>query len=270
MPTTAEQIAKIRAFWDERARTHGTEWTATLGESFLRLIEIRTMMEHIRANASDTVFDVGCGNGYSTVRYANAFPSKSFIGIDYSEEMIAQAGKHATPNCRFVVGDVLRLETFPSHKADLIVTQRCLQNIPGYDLQKRAIENLRTRLHPRGSLLLMECSRTGLERLQKYRQVFGKPPLEGIEPWHNTFLHDERLVEDFSATIVHFCSTYMFFAKVIEGEGKAERGYELPNVGSFGYDKLYVIKALRPSRRRGQRRLDAVCLGRGDAAGGWQ
>jgi ubiquinone/menaquinone biosynthesis C-methylase UbiE len=258
MPTAAEEIAKIKAFWDERARVHGTEWTATLGEPFLRQIEIRAMIEHIRANRSEIIFDVGCGNGYSTVRYATAFPDKTFIGIDYSEEMIAQARTHAAPNCRFLVGDVHRLETFPPHKADLILTQRCLQNIPGYDLQKAAIENLRTKLHSHGSLLLMECSRTGLDLLQKYRRKIGKPPMEGIEPWHNTFFHDERLVEDFSATIVHFCSTYMFLAKVIEGEGMAERGYNLPNIGRFGYDKLYVIKAVRPPRRRRRGPRDPV------------
>jgi hypothetical protein len=163
---------------------------------------------------------------------------------------------------------VHRLETFPPDKADLILTQRCLQNIPGYDLQKRAIENLRTKLHPHGSLLLMECSKNGLELLQKYRRKFGKPAMAGIEPWHNTFFHDERLVEDFSATIVHFCSTYMFFAKVIESEGMAERGYELPNIGSFGYDKLYVIEAVRPLRRRGRGRPGPAFRDVGEPAGG--
>lgn len=249
----AEQIAKIKAFWDERARVHGTEWTATLGEQFLRQLEIRTMLEQIASRPCDVVFDVGCGNGYSTVRYATAFPDKTFIGIDYSEEMIAQARKHETANCRFQVGDVHRLETFPPLKADLILTQRCLQNIPGYDLQRAAIENLRAKLRPRGSLLLMECSRTGLDLLQKYRRRKGKPPLEGLEPWHNTFFHDERLIRDFSAEIVHFCSTYMYFAKVVEGDGMAERGYNLPNIGSFGYDKLYVIDAVRPARPRHRR-----------------
>jgi ubiquinone/menaquinone biosynthesis C-methylase UbiE len=254
MATAAEEIAKIKAFWDERARVHGTEWTATLGEPFLRQLEIRAMIEQIGARPSDIVFDVGCGNGYSTVRYATAFPDKTFVGIDYSEEMIAQASKHALANCRFQVGDVHRLETFPPHNADLIVTQRCLQNIPGYELQKAAIRNLRTKLQPHGSLLLMECSRTGLDLLQKYRRRMGKPPMEGIEPWHNTFFHDERLIEDFGASIVHFCSTYMFFAKVVEGHGTAERGFNLPNIGRFGYDKLYVINAVRPSRPRRDRR----------------
>jgi SAM-dependent methyltransferase len=41
------------------------------------------------------VADIGCGHGASTVLMAQAFPSSSFVGSDYHDGSIAQAGKRA-------------------------------------------------------------------------------------------------------------------------------------------------------------------------------
>jgi hypothetical protein len=64
--------------------------------------------------------------------------------------------------------------------------------------------------------------------------------LDNIEPWHNNFFRDTALVDDFGARVVHFTSTYMFISKVISSRF-SRLGYLLPQIGKFGYDKLYII-----------------------------
>ena len=236
-----ERISEIKKFWNARAKEHGASWQATLGEKYLRLLEIRIMRQVIKRYAPNRVLDVGCGNGFSTKMYARKFPSIEFVGMDYSEPMIQVAQEQPSLNCTFYVGDVLDEATFEGRNFDLILTQRCLQNLPDYDCQRKAIGHLLKLKSPNGYLVLMECSKDGVAQLNRLRVTMGKKPMNNLEPWHNNFFVDKSLREDFGAEIVHFSSTYMFLSKVIHYRLSA-LGYLLPPIGNFGYDKLYVIK----------------------------
>lgn len=236
----SKRISDIKAFWDARARQHGADWRATLAEEPLRRLEIATMAAHIEKSRPRLVLDIGCGNGYSTAAFSRRFPETRFIGVDYSEEMINVANKNRAPNCTFTLGDVLRSESLPDKHADLVFTQRCIQNLPDYESQKTAISNLRSRLSKGGVLLLMECSKDGVLQLNRMRRLFLKKPIEDIEPWHNEFLVDQNLVRDFSAKVVHFSSTYMFISRLLHPR-LSGLGASLPNIGAFGYERLYVI-----------------------------
>ena len=232
---------RIKSFWDDRAREYGHRWQATLGEEYLRLLEIREMSKQLRKYRPRRVLDVGCGNGYSTKIYASRFPRSNFIGIDYSEAMIRASGQSSPVNCSFAVGDVLDSASFPPGEFDVVLTQRCIQNIPDYDRQRIAIGNLLDKVSSGGVLFLMECSRDGVEKLNGFRNRIGLPIIEGIEPWHNCFLRDQFLIDDFNAKVEHFSSTYMFLSKAIHPR-LAPVGYHLPAIGKFGYDKLYIIR----------------------------
>lgn len=241
MPIVDNRIRAIKEFWDTRAREFRENPEGTLTEKYLRLLEIKTMTRFIREMKPTRLLDVGCANGYSTKVYARTFRHVNLIGMDYSEEMILHAQKDALSNCTFVVGDVLRKETFPSGAFDIIITQRCIQNLPDYTTQRTAIENMLTKKVRGGALLLMECSKDGVDKLNLWRWRLGKKPIENVEPWHNHFLVDKKLVEDFNARIFHFSSTYMFLAKVLHPR-LSRLGKLLPSLGSFGYDKLYLIR----------------------------
>ena len=165
----------------------------------------------------------------------------TFFGLDFSEEMIANALINTPSNCTFVVGDVLNLTTYPEGLFDLILTQRCLQNLPDYPTQYIAIGNLLSKKSHDGRLLLMECSKDGVEKLNRLRQKLGRRPIEDIEAWHNHFMTDNDLINDFRAEIVHFSSTYMFLSKVIHPR-LSSFAWLLPAIGTFGYDKLYIIQ----------------------------
>ena len=87
----------------------------------------------------------------------------------------------------------------------------------------------------------MECSKDGVRQLNELRVRLGREPIENIKPWHNNFLFDQKMTDDFGAHIIHFSSTSMFLSKIVD-DGLARIGYFLPAIGKFGYDKLYVIK----------------------------
>jgi ubiquinone/menaquinone biosynthesis C-methylase UbiE len=235
------QNKDIMRFWDKRAEEYGESWKATLGEKYLRMLEIKTMIKFIKLYNPMTVLDAGCGNGYSTKIYARKFPKIDFSGIDYSELMILHTKKTLLKNCKFFIGDVLQPDTLPKKTFDMVMTQRCIQNITDYTSQYNAIKNLLSKVSEGGHLLLMECSKDGVQKLNQLRVKFGEKIQNNIEPWHNNFFDDKRLTEDFKAHIFHFSSTYMFLSRVIYPRLPL-LGYILPPIGCFGYDKLYIIK----------------------------
>lgn len=232
---------EIKEFWDSRAKHYGEACQATLGEVKLRKLEIKTMINYIRKYSPSNILDVGCGNGYSTIEYAQKFPSINFYGVDYSYEMIKLAKINTLKNCFFDTADVLDISSLPKKKFEMIITQRCLQNLPDYKKQYEAINNLISLKAKNGRLLLMECSKNGVMQLNKYRKIFWRAPLNKIEPWHNNFFVDENIKTDFKADIVYFSSTYMFVSKVIHSR-LSIIGYLFPSVGKFGYDRLYIIQ----------------------------
>jgi SAM-dependent methyltransferase len=236
-----ERSREIKKFWDTRAEMYGADWQATLGEKYLRLLEINTMKKLIKRHAPKRVLDVGCGNGFSTKIYAEKFPSIKFFGMDYSEAMIQHAKRTPILNCSFFVGDVLDEASSKEGEFDFIMTQRCLQNLPDYECQHKAINNLLKRKSPNGYLFLMECSKDGVAQFNQLRVRIGKKPVDNLEPWHNNFFVDKSLRKDFGAEIVYFSSTYMFLAKVMFSK-LSKLGYLLPPIGKFGYDRLYIIK----------------------------
>lgn len=233
--------AGIRAFWDERARQFKGDGRATLRETHLREVEVRAIESKIRSLCPRSVLDVGCGNGWSTRRYARRFPGVRFVGVDFSAEMIRYARLDVPPNCSFAEADVLDPGSLPAGPFDLVITQRCIQNLPDWDTQKRAVRNLLSRRAPGAAVLMMECSKNGVKQLNGARRRLGLAPIEGIEPWHNAFLRDELVVEEFDANVEYFSSTYMFLAKVVHKKLSYVARY-LPPLGRFGYNRLYVLK----------------------------
>lgn len=230
----------VKIFWDARAKEYGLDPAATLTDQYLRMLEIEAILKRIKDRKPDTVLDVGCGNGFSTICFAKRFPETKFIGLDYSEEMIRIAYSHELSNCKFVIGDVLKSDTLPDLCFDMIITQRCIQNILSYDLQFEAITNLLRKKTFGGIMFLMECSQNGAEMFNRLSHFVNPKRNVKKAPFHNLWLQDECLVRDFNARIEYFCSTYML-AKSVH-ERLRYLGYRLPQIGRFGYEKIFVIE----------------------------
>jgi len=180
-------MSVIRDFWDEQARIHGVESHATAPDHHYRELEIAAILRNLSDEGA--VLDVGCGNGYSTFKFAKACPNAVFIGLDFSPEMIKAAQKQrklydiGTANVNFITGDVRNycVENF----YDTIITERCLINILSWQEQQTAIINLRNSLKSGGKLILVENTIDGLIAINHLRVAAGLPEIR--TRWHNLY-----------------------------------------------------------------------------------
>lgn len=238
---------EIKKFWDERAKKFNNSMCATLGETYLRKLEIKSLLKILKQERPLRVLEIGCGNGYSTFIYAEKFPKMRIIATDYSEKMIDVAKKsYMRKNIEYKVWDITEFNKLPfkSREFDLIFSQRVIQNLPLWETQKDVIKNLINMLTNNGQLCLMECSENGVTQLNKCRKQIGKRSINGIIPWHNKFINDQKLKEEFEENltkIICFSSSYMFITRLICH--KLDRiAWLMPSIGKFGYDRIYIFK----------------------------
>jgi ubiquinone/menaquinone biosynthesis C-methylase UbiE len=136
----SEMSDKIKRYWNERAsKTDPASAEATTYDVFFRELEITKLREKITGASlphGSTVIDLGCGDGYSTVSLAAAFPTVRFIGIDWSEEMLGLAEKRLSAQSgllnrvSFRQGDMRRLSTsLEDDKFEVFLTMRSLINL---------------------------------------------------------------------------------------------------------------------------------------------
>src|SRR6266700_1977640 len=85
-------------FWDDQAKVHGASDLATAPDHYYRELEIESILRVLVAMKPETILDVGCGNGYTTLKIGKQFPAATVVGVDSSKEMIAEARKHSIPN----------------------------------------------------------------------------------------------------------------------------------------------------------------------------
>lgn len=178
-------------FWDKQAAIAGGK--ATCPDAAYRELEIARIIECI-GSKTESILDVGCGNGYSTVRFAQHALYAKIVGIDYSEAMIAEALRFRTKRIGFMYGDVRKKlpERWEAPGTwDVVVSERCLINLASWEEQQAALLNLRDALSPTGKLILVENTVDGLEKLNKLRAQFG---LHAITVrWHNRYFSLDQL-----------------------------------------------------------------------------
>ena len=206
---------KIKAYWDERAKSENP----TTNDVYLRELEIKKFVQSIAllGKSEGEVLDMGCGDGYSTLRIAAKFHYLNFTGIDYSESMIAVAQKRLSesPDIKNVTFKVGSVEDFlPAESYDIIMTDRCLINLDSPAKQYSAIVMLYAALKPKGVYFAVENFQEGQEALNKARACFGLPAIE--MRWHNRFFVEEELRALFpTLEIEPFSSSYYFATRVV-------------------------------------------------------
>ena len=92
--------------------THASEWNAA---GYARISALQQQMAAdalalLTLDGSETVLDVGCGQGQVTAAIAARLPRGRVVGVDPSHDMIAFADAHfVAPNLHFDVGDARTL-----------------------------------------------------------------------------------------------------------------------------------------------------------------
>jgi trans-aconitate 2-methyltransferase len=118
---------------------------------YLRYSDERTraagdLLARIPIEKARLVYDLGCGPGNSTALLAERFPTAEIIGVDGSDEMLAEA-RAAQPAIYFEKGD-LRVWR-PQRPADLFFANAVFQWIPNH---LEVFQALLTALPPGGIL----------------------------------------------------------------------------------------------------------------------
>jgi len=250
---------RIRNYWEDRASSDKSAQATTL-DYYLREIEFRCISEAISKYRPSGVFDIGCGDAFTTSRLAQMFPEITFVGGDYAQAMIGNA-KRNVQQCEFknveiIYYDVSRPSDLPPF--DLIYTTRCLINLTGWESQKQALINILRLLKQDGVYVMIENFLDGHHEMNHIRQRFGLPEIKIRD--HNC-LFDKEAVLPFLGTwfdiedTQNISSAYYLVTRVIYSKICQQRGVEpdyfdehhklaaeLPFCGNFGPVKMITLK----------------------------
>jgi ubiquinone/menaquinone biosynthesis C-methylase UbiE len=252
------QAEEIRAHWSKQAEEFGEDPLATTPDGILRELEIQAISRRIPSQAD--LLDVGCGNGFSTLRFAQGRKG-STIGADYSEEMIeaarsALARSPVAEQVEFRVADVLALP-FEDSSFDTVTTDRCLINLTSEAAQLKAISEIHRVLRPGGTYLMCENSAQGLSKLNELRKIVDLPEI--TTRWHNIYLDESSVLASIEGLfdleeIDNFSSFYSVASRILNGKLAGMAGEEprydhpinqiaalLPSFGDYGPLKLFVL-----------------------------
>jgi ubiquinone/menaquinone biosynthesis C-methylase UbiE len=265
----SEMSDRIKQYWSDRARaTDPVSVQATTYDVYLREHEILTLRERIAAMslpAGSTVVDLGCGDGYATLSLAAAFPTLRFIGVDWSEEMLALAEHRlaAQPTLRssvgFRSGDMRDLITsLRSERHQAFLTMRSLINLTTSEQQYDTIAQIAEHLVPGGYYFCIENFIQGQESFNRMRVAMGLPEIP--VRWHNHFFDEVRFLAEArqafdSIVIDNFLSSYYLATRVIYSAACHLMGEEpdylhpihqiagrLPEIGDFCPIKLVTMR----------------------------
>jgi ubiquinone/menaquinone biosynthesis C-methylase UbiE len=261
---------KVHGYWNARATESAGQPTATTNDVWLRELEIATICAAIRevAPGARSLLDAGCGDGYSTLRLADAFPGLRLHGVDYSAAMVRAATERlsARPELagrvEFRLGDVTALSAaYGSQFYDVVVTDRCLINLPDLERQSQALGQIADCLEPGGHYICVENFIEGHDNMNAARRALGLPEIP--VRWHNVFFKEAEFLAAAGVrfeilALRDFASSYYFATRVIYSKVCQIRGEEpdydhdihrlaghLPWIGQFSPVRMAVLRSER-------------------------
>ena len=257
-------LEQIRDFWTRQALEHERSPAASWSDQCVIEMEIREILARIEDG--DHVLDIGCANGFSTVRCA-AQKQIDILGLDYIPEMIEQAKKRSADlsgklagRVSFDVGDITTLKQ-ASESFDKVIVVRVVINLGEWSNQLRALKECARVLRPGGLLLLSEATLQGWKRLNGFRSEWGLPDIP--MPPFNSYLDQDVVVEETSSmlelvSVENFASTYYVGTRVLKPLLIRALGVQvavadpnlhwnqwfsgLPAAGDYGTQKLFVFR----------------------------
>lgn len=211
-------VNKMLEYYADEANKHGHSGTSTIQDMRTRLLEINAISKYIKEKQK--ILEPGCGNGYTAWKLTKT--KQVFIdAYDLCEELISLAKARSKDKLKgdynFFHADACVWKK--ENNYDTIFTERVLQNIPLWDNQQIALENIYMSLKKGGYYIMEECFMSGLNNLNQARQELDLPFID--EPWHNVFFDDKALFT-FMSTLGfkkvaedNFLSGYYFGSRVL-------------------------------------------------------
>lgn len=152
------------------------------------------------------VLDLGCGPAVQLLQIAQLNPDAQFIGVDLSQEMLAQARANlATSHCANVelrVDDVTKLASVEDRAVDAVISTMALHHLPTLEHLHACFAQIARVLRPGGALYLVDFGR--LKSLKSvlyfaYQNSRHQPHLFSLD--YERSLRAAFLPEDFSKAL---------------------------------------------------------------------
>lgn len=257
-----DQKAKVKAYWDEQAAKGADNPLATTHDKLLRILEIDNILKHI-PDEPLRIADVGCGTGYSTIEFAKVRQA-SFVGFDYSQNMIDEAVKLQTAEQKnlkgtvsFAVGDVTNLRSLNLEPFDIVTTDRCLINLMTTEEQQTALKEIWEILKPGGAYIMCEGSKQGFAKVNELRAAAELPIMQNY--WHNLYIDEEKVLPFVETlfeclAVENFASTYYIASRIFNAVNAADpqkpdylsiinrTAIKLPPIGDYSPLRIYYLR----------------------------
>jgi ubiquinone/menaquinone biosynthesis C-methylase UbiE len=248
----------IKNYWDDRA-AGDSSIQSTTQDVYLREIEFRVLKEELKLRAPQSVVDVGCGDGRTTIRLASVLPTIKFQGFDYSPSMLINAKavlrKEGVDNTTFGQHDIS--QPLPG-SFEAAYTTRCLINLPNWELQQAALKNIHTCLPIGGIYLMVENFVEGQMNFNRIRKAYSLPEIAVRN--HNLFLNHDKLVRfidglfvierEINISSAYYLVSRVIYSKICDEQKKSTDYYDdhhrlaaaLPFVGEYGPVRLVILR----------------------------
>ena len=145
---------------------------------------------------------------------------------------------------------------------NIIISARCIINIPSEDQQVKVIKNLEKFLSEDGQLILFECTKQGLANINKVRKNFDLNAIQ--EPWHNMYLDEQKFfneIKNYFSLIIseNYSSTYYLISRTLNAALTNQNStpnylsdlnnlaIKLPQLGDFSPNKLFILEKTKSS-----------------------
>lgn len=180
-----EPLQKIRDYWE---RSAGAERDAqgqrpTARDPWLQEVVEAIMEARIPGGAA--LLDVGCGDGWSTLRFARR--ASRAVGVDfvarYVERARDEAARRGAARVSFMQGDAMDLSPARAQhgRFDVVTSIRCLINLAAWGNQARALGEIAQCVAPGGLYLASEGWAEGMQGLNLRRERAGLAPIQVAE-----------------------------------------------------------------------------------------
>lgn len=156
-----------------------------------RLIQKRLeapRLKRLCSGRTDTILEVGCGQGAGARIICDLFSPREYVGIDLDPKMVQRARKkeHGLKNARFLQGDAAQLP-FIDSTFDLAIDFGIIHHVPNW---RGALAELHRTLRMNGELFFEELP------VETWERGIGKPLKRILEhPYEEMFRQHEFVSE---------------------------------------------------------------------------
>jgi 2-polyprenyl-3-methyl-5-hydroxy-6-metoxy-1,4-benzoquinol methylase len=189
--TTLEKLIQVNYQFYQTFAAHFAETRQRLQPGVVKLLE--------RIPPQADILDVGCGNGQLGQELARRNHRGRYLGLDFSTELldVARSGLTESPNISYTQADLTApdwAEAIDDRDAhfDVVLAFAVFHHIPGHQLHRRILEQIRTLLKPEGRLMHSNWQFLNSPRLRKRIQPWEKVGLKPADIGPDDYLLDWR------------------------------------------------------------------------------